>query len=242
MKRVLVTGSSRGIGLEFVRQLAARGDMLFATCRTPDAAHDLHALSATYPSRLHIVQLDVDDPASLQACYVAISHEVNALDWLVNNAGVNGRTIQGGKRRDAYESFGSLDPEAVLQIFRTNTVGPLLVAQRFTDLLRASDEPRILNISTQMASLTNKSYGGSYGYSTSKTALNMVTRLMGHDLGRLGIVSVAINPGWVVSDMGGAGAPLPAEESVAGMLALAEHLTPADAGRYLRWDGEPMPW
>jgi NAD(P)-dependent dehydrogenase (short-subunit alcohol dehydrogenase family) len=232
MQRVLITGSNRGIGLEFARQLLERGDHVFAACRTPDAATKLHALAATHGDRLSVLPLDVTDQATIDASHAAVGQRVDGLDLLINNAGIHPRP----------EHIGNLDAETLTTAFRVNAVAPIMVAQRYLDLLRAGSDPKIVNITTQMASLAQKHGGGSYGYSASKTALNMLTRLLAFEVARMGIVAVMIHPGWVKTDMGGSGAPLTPKKSVRGMLEVIDGLTTRDAGRYLQWDGSELPW
>lgn len=240
-KRILITGANRGIGLEFARQLVGRGEAVFATCRQPDSADDLQALQADHPERVSITALDVADMASIDAAWEVIRAKTEALDWLINNAGVNYNS-DGMAPPAHYNSLGHLDSESILSMWRTNSLGPLLVAQRFLDLLRAGDEARIVNISSNMGALTNRTSSGTYAYPASKAALNMLTRALAFDVRREGIVTVCINPGWVRTDMGSRGAPVAVEESVGGILRVVDGLTEQDAGRFIRWDGVEMPW
>ena len=110
------------------------------------------------------------------------------------------------------------------------------------DLLRAGQQPRLVNISSDMGSLGDGPQGGGYAYRASKAALNMLTVTLARDLGRDGIVTVALHPGWVRTDMGGPGAALPITESAAAILAVIDGLTPDDNGGYLNWDGTARGW
>ena len=232
MKRVFVTGTNRGIGLEFVRQYLARGDRLFATCRRLDMAADLQALAAAYPDRLTICHLILTDQRSIAASHDLVAGMVDGLDVLINNAGYYAKR----------ERLGNLSAESIIDVFAVNSVAPLMIAQAYLDLLRAGERPRIVNITSQMGSLARKRSGGDYSYCASKAALNMLTRALAFDVQRLGITTVMMHPGWVKTDMGGAGAPLAPEEAVRGMIQVIDQLQPGDAGRFLQWDGRELPW
>jgi NAD(P)-dependent dehydrogenase (short-subunit alcohol dehydrogenase family) len=231
MKRVLITGSNRGLGLAFAGESLDRGHRVFATCRRPDEARDLLRLREQNPDHLTILRLDVTDDETIQATVDAVADEVDGLDLLINNAGIN-----------PDEQLGSLDAKTMLQTFHVNAVGPILVAQAHLDLLRAGNNPRIMNISSTSGSLAQKSSGGGYSYSSSKSALNMLTRALAFDLRSAGIVVIAIHPGWVRTDMGGTTAPLSPAESARGVLDVADSLGPDDTGSFLRHDGREAPW
>lgn len=232
MKRVLITGANRGLGLAFTVESLDRGYRVFATCRHPDEADYLQALKSDHPGQLAIRRLDVTDQKSIDASAQAIQSAERALDLLINNAGIN----------PSGERPGDLDAETMLNTFHVNSVGPMLVAQRHLDLLRASDGAKIVNISSILGSLARKSRGGGYSYSSSKAALNMLTRALAFDLKSDKIVVVAIHPGWVQTDMGGSGAPLRPAESVRGVLDVADDLTLVDTGSFYTYEGRQLPW
>lgn len=235
MNHVFVTGANRGIGLEIARQLSERPKVtLYAACRNPDAAADLHAVASSARGTVHILPLEVTDPAQIAAAAERVRSHTDVLDVLINNAAIN--------PDDDSQRFGHIDPDVMLHTLHVNTVAPLLIAQAFVDLLAASSLGRIINISSEMGSIAQRTYGGSYAYCASKAALNMSTRGLAADLGRQGIVCVALDPGWVKTDMGGRNAPLAREESVYGLLRVIEHLTRADNGSYKRWNGRSLPW
>lgn len=232
MKRVLITGANRGLGLALAKESLARGYQVFATCRHPEEADELQALVDDHPERLTTLRLDVTDEESIDTSASAVEFQEGALDLLINNAGTNPDD----------ERPGNLDAETMLYTFHVNALGPMLVAQRHLDLLRAGDDPKILNISSTSGSLTEKSSGGGYSYCGSKAALNMLTRALAFDLESDGIIVVAIHPGWVQTDMGGSAAPLAPAESARGVLDVAEGLTAADAGAFYTYEGQEAPW
>lgn len=228
MKTILITGTSRGIGLEWVRQYAERDDRVFATYRTPSAA-----LKALESMRVTLVPLDVSDPTSIEAAYHAIKAETDTLDVLINNAAI---TNEDGER------LGSFAQDSMLEMFRINAIAPMLVTQRFLDLLRRSTGAKVVNTSSELGSLELKDSGYAATYSATKAALNSITRSLAFELRRSGITVVSIDPGWVQTDMGGGSAPLTPEKSVSGMLRVIDQIGVKDTGKFLRWDGATMPW
>lgn len=235
MTRILITGANRGIGLGMVRECLGRDDYtVYATCRQPDDAADLHDLKDTHGDRLHIVQMDVTDEDSIAGAVGAVQQHTHALDVLVNNAGIN---LPGEQ-----QTFTAMTADDMLSVFHVNVAGPLLVTRAFVDLLKQGEGAKVVNVSSQMGSLDWKTSGGYYGYSPSKAALNMVTRLFAADLKPHGITSITTHPGWVQTDMGGASANLTPEESASGMIDLIENTTSANNGGFYRWDGSEHPW
>ena len=237
-RTALVTGAGRGLGLAFATELLARGYRVLAAARKPEGSEGLAALGAAHGERLVPLALDVGDPRSVAAGAAAAGEHTNALHLLVNNAGINSRSVPEGQGN---VRLGSLEPEGFLAMMRVNALGPALVTQALLPLLAAGGG-RVVNISSWLGSIAGKTAGGNYGYAASKAALNMVGRAMAFDLAEQGGVSVQINPGWVQTDMGGQRAKLTPEESVKGILDVAERLTPDDAGHFLQWDGTPHEW
>jgi NAD(P)-dependent dehydrogenase (short-subunit alcohol dehydrogenase family) len=231
-RHCLVTGANRGLGLEFVRQLLARGDHVVATARHPGRATALNALAGEHPGRLHVLPLDVASEKSRQE----LAHELPlvlgdaALGLLVNNAGV----LHSGER------WGHLDPTILEDSLRTNAVGPFLLTQALAPRLR--DGGVVANVSSGMGSITDVSEFRSPSYCISKAALNMATVQLAQALAPRRITVVALCPGWVQTDMGGASAPQTPTASVAGLLRVLDALTHADSGRFIDWQDTPMPW
>lgn len=241
MKRVLITGANRGIGLEFVRQCIQRGDHVFAGARNPDQAVDLDRLAREVHPRLTIVPLDVADEESIRAAHSLVMDHVDGLDLLINNAGINAGSRDAGDR-SRHTRVGSLSMEAMLKVLRVNAVAPVIVAQTFLPLLKSGNAPKIASISSGLGSIA-RAGGGYYSYGASKAALNMLMKSLAVDLSNDGIISVLFNPGWVKTDMGGASAPVAPEESVSGMLAVIDRLTMDETGHFLNWkDGSEIPW
>lgn len=231
-RRVLVTGASRGLGLEFVRQLLARGDAVWAACRRPGEAAALAALADAHPERLVVRRLELTDAASRAALLEDVADRWGAIDVLINNAGV----LASGER------FGQLDAAHFRTAFEINTLAPLLFAEAATPLLAQGRAPVAAYLSSVLGSIGSTQSFYTPSYAVSKAALNMAVRLAAIPMAEQGIRSVALHPGWVKTDMGGPAAPLEASESVAGLLRVIDAL-PADArGEFIDYRGETLPW
>ena len=191
-KIILVTGGNRGIGLEIARQLAALGHHVIIGAR--DLAKGL-AAAAALPGKVDVRQLDVADEASVIACVQALTHELKHVDVLINNAGIISSTAGTSKVTLA----------EMQSVFATNAFGPLMLSQHLLPLLRKSSDARIINLSSEMGKLS--SLGGGYAaYRLSKASLNAITISMAREWSGDGIKVNAMCPGWVKTDMGGAGA------------------------------------
>ena len=236
-RRVLVTGAGRGLGLELTRRYLERGDQVFATCRQPSRARDLAALAGAHRDQLTVLALDVADAASIRAAHAAVRRRTNALDLLINNAGVYSRRGSA----DPSERLGTLRFDDALHVLRTNAVAPLMVTQQCLDLLAAGRAPRVVAISSEYGSVSEND-GFPYYYAASKAALNMLMRSLAADVRRRGIVAAILDPGWVRTDMGGPQAPLTPARSVAGMMRVIDGLTARDSGRFYTWEGTVAPW
>ena len=223
-KTWIVTAANRGLGLEFARQLAARGERVIATARDPQAATALAKL------KVRVEPLDVADAQSVERFGAALAGE--PIDVLINNAGVGVRS----------RSLEEIDFDDMRYFFDVNTVGPLRVTRALLPGLRAGNAKKIVNITSRMGSIEDNGSGGAYEYRASKAALNMVTRSLALDYGSEGFVCVVLHPGWVQTDMGGSGAPVKPEDSISGMLGVIDRLSPEYNGEFLDFTGESLPW
>lgn len=230
MEQVFITGANRGLGLEFVRQYLQAGTRVIATCRDPERADGLHGLVTSHAEPISIRALDVTDEAAVEQLGRELADET--IDVVINNAGLSPRG----------ERFDNVHASDMLAVFEVNSVAPLIVARALHPSLKHSRRPRIINVSSAMGSLERKDYGRHYSYGASKAALNMITRATAHDLREDGIVVVALHPGWVQTDLGGAQATLSPRESVNGMRRVIDRLGPPDSGMFLTWTGETHPW
>jgi NAD(P)-dependent dehydrogenase (short-subunit alcohol dehydrogenase family) len=238
VQRILITGTSRGLGLEFARQYVERGDRVYAGCRTPPSARRLQDLRAAFPQRLTVITMDVADLDSIRTSHAVVCSQVDGLDLLINNAGIY--SVHGSA--EPTEVLGSLDFADALAVFRVNAVAPLLVAQQYLDLLRAGTRAKIVSISSGYGSISANTEGFPYYYSASKAAVNMCMRSLAADTRPWGITTVLLDPGWVQTDMGGPDAPLTPEQSVGGMIRVIDRLTLRDTGKFLDWHGAEQAW
>ena len=221
----LVTGANRGIGREVCRQLASRGHAVLLTAR--DAAAAAAAAGAVGATPL---RLDVTDPESIAEAASVVKDQYGKLDVLVNNAAIT---------YDTWQRAVSADLAVVREAAETNLYGPWLMIQEFLPLLRNSDHPRIVNVSSEAASLASMG-GGTPAYTASKVALNALTRMVADELRRDRILVNAVCPGWVATDMGGPGG----RSVAAGAASVVWAATLPDSGPtggFFR-DGRPLPW
>ena len=238
MQRILITGANRGLGLAFTGRFLERGACVFAGCRRPQSARQLQALQAAYPQRLTVVPLDVADADAVRTSHAVVRSQVDALDVLINNAGIYSNRGSG----EPLERLGELDFENALRVLRVNAVAPLIVAQQYLDLLQAGRDAKLVSISSGYGSVSANTGGFPYYYSASKAALNMFMRSFAADAKRWGIVTVLLDPGWVSTDMGGPGAPITPQQAVDGMIRVIDGLTPRHNGRFFTRQGSEQPW
>lgn len=233
MPSVLITGSNRGLGLEWTRQLAEAGWRVYATCRRPDSAESLNRLQEAYSENISVHRLDVTRSEEIAAVAGALGGR--AIDILLNNAGTYFE-----KYLD--EHLGNLNYEHWEETFRVNTLGPVRMCEAFTEHLLAGEMKLAVAISSHMGSIADIGAGGDYAYRSSKSALNAAMKGLSHELQPQGITVVMLHPGWVQTRMGGPDAPLTTRESVQGMRRILEQLRPEDSGRFFRFDGSILPW
>ena len=231
-RRILVTGANRGIGLELVRAFAEQGHTVYGTARDPQSAG-----ATTDAGAAGVFELDLANPSSIDAFGATVADAVESLDVLVNNAGVGVRSF-GAARDDA--TVDAATPELISQVFQVNAVGPLLVTRALLPLLTSGDEPSVCNVSSQLGSMVVGARIGDVPYNVSKAALNMIT--VKYAAAHPEVTFVALHPGWVRTDMGGAAAELTVPESATAIADTLLRLTPTDSGRFLTWDGRDHPW
>lgn len=241
MKRILITGSNRGVGLALVKQYLLQDDtVILATCRNPDKSQELQSLATDNPEQVYIIPLDVIDVESIKNAVQAVGECVDGLDMLINNAGI----LPGGvENRDAnISAFGQLDPQAMLRVFEVNSISPIIVTQAFADLLRQGHDARVINVSSDAGSINRRATGCDYSYPSSKAALNMMSRCLSGDLRGDDIIAISVHPGFIQTDMGGANATLTLDEAIPTLVQTLDGLTMADTGQFFNWDGQQVAW
>jgi NAD(P)-dependent dehydrogenase (short-subunit alcohol dehydrogenase family) len=235
MPTILITGSNRGLGLEFCRQYAADGWRVIATCRKLKKVEELKKIAGD----VHSEEMDITDLNQINRIAKKLKGE--AIDILLNNAATLGPKDEGA-------SFGRIDVDAWLEAVRINTIAPLKITEAFLKHVKASTKKTIVFISSRSSSITERgilSYhkpGGSYIYRSSKAALNSVARSLAFDLAPYGIGVLILHHGWVKTDMGGKEARLDIKASVSSMRKVIERFTFEDSGIFRNYNGEIIPW
>jgi NAD(P)-dependent dehydrogenase (short-subunit alcohol dehydrogenase family) len=227
----LVTGANRGIGLETVRQLAEHGFTTILAAR--DLAKGKEATDALQKNGLDVIPLkiDVTKKKSIDDAKKMVEDRFGKLDVLVNNAAI---------LYDSDQRAESANLETVLKALDTNTLGAWRMCQTFIPLLKKSDHPRIVNVSSESGSLTVMG-GGTPAYSVSKVALNALTRMLAAELKSSHILVNSVCPGWVATDMGGPNAPRTVEEGAKSVMWAAMLPDDGPTGGFFR-DGRPLAW
>jgi NAD(P)-dependent dehydrogenase (short-subunit alcohol dehydrogenase family) len=222
VKHVLVVGASRGIGLEFVRQYLAAGVKVTATARSEAALDTLRALGA------HALSLDVTRLDSTAG-----------LAWQVDGAGFDVAIVNAGVYGPHTDALQTPTEAEFDQVMHTNVLGAMRVVPQIVDALASG--ARVAMLSSRMGSIGERTSGNGWLYRASKAAVNSVMKDTALTLGTRAIC-VSFHPGWVRTDMGGAGADLDVSRSVSDMRRVLEGLTPADSGRFLNHDGTGIDW
>ncbi|CAA9892310.1 Short-chain dehydrogenase/reductase SDR [Candidatus Methylobacter favarea] len=231
MATVLITGSNRGLGLEFCRQYAREGWDIIACCRKPEQAFKLDELVRQY-NTIRIEALDVADFSQIDALSQKLSD--CCIDVLINNAGVY---------KDHREHvFGKLDYQAWTETLLVNTLSPVKMAEAFLPQIQRSEKKLIASISSLMGSMADNDAGGSIFYRSSKAALNAAMKSLAIDLKGQSIGVLIFHPGWVKTDMGGTNALINADESVSGMRSVINSFSLEHSGSFIKYDGALLPW
>jgi NAD(P)-dependent dehydrogenase (short-subunit alcohol dehydrogenase family) len=235
---VLVTGASRGIGLEFVRQYAEAGWTVIATARRPQEAKGLVELAARHRN-LRLEQLDVVDAASVAALKERLAGV--PIDVLINNAGDTDQ-FRG-------QSFGKLAHDRFAYLMDLNAHGPMRVNEALVGNVEAGRQKKILAVSSLAGSFGANGGGmpGGYWYKASKAALNVMMLSLSQDLKPRGILVACLSPGQVdTQGYAARGITMPGmvdiKLSVGGMRKVIDGLTPAQSGTFIRYSGEVQPW
>jgi len=219
----LITGSNRGIGLEFCRQLKQNDFQVIATCRQSSAALDALQVEV-------IENIEVSDQASLLKLASTLSGR--QLDWLINNAGIaNGI---------AMDDLNEESISSCKRMFEINSLGPLLTTQALTNNLGKGSKVGI--ITSRMGSIADNDSGGSYGYRMSKAAVNAAGKSLAVDLKPRGIAVAILHPGWVKTDMTGNNGLIETNESVSGLIERMKELNLETTGGFWHTNGEKLPW
>jgi len=232
MNSVLITGSNRGLGLEWVQQYAREDWRVLATCRYPEQASDLQAL-ANQADNISIHRLDVTSHEELAALAKELDNK--PIDVLINNAGVYHE--QWGQ-----DPLGHINYDNWQHTFAVNTLGPMRVSEALIKNVARSQRKLIVSITSHMGSIADITSGNDYAYRSSKAALNASMKGLSIEVRELGVGVLLLHPGWVRTRMGGESAPLSTQQSVNGMRRLLDSFNLSSSGAFFRYDGTAMPW
>ena len=227
---ILITGTNRGIGLEFVKHYLKNNEKVIATCRNKDSAKDLFKLK-NMTNDLTLVELDVSSPNSINEFASKINGQ--PIDTFINNAGVFG---------PRNNEFGNFNAKEWLDVFNINTIAPLLITQKILKNLRLGKNKKLVFISSKVGSIEENTGGGMYIYRSSKTALNQVIKSLSIDFKDENFIAAALHPGWVQTDMGGPNALIDTKTSVKGMAEVIDSLVLKNSGSFYNYDGSSIPW
>ena len=230
MKTILITGASRGLGLEFTKQYLEAGNRVIATARNLDKAETLRALADQFPDHLSLYRLDVADAKSRNQ----LSHDLGdqPVHLLINNAGVHG----------GWGQFGKLDEAEWLKTLHINSIAPIKMVEVLRANLNNAESATVAILSSKMGSMADNTSGGSYIYRSSKSALNGAARSLAIDLLQENIKVVILHPGWVRTDMGGPSGLIDSPTSVTGMRKVIANLKREQCGTFIAYDGTVIPW
>lgn len=230
MKTALVTGASKGIGLEITRQLCAKGFHVLLAARNPHAGSEAASRLIRQKYACTFVPMDVSDSASICEAYRQVSTKIQHLDVIINNAGV---------MLDHAQSILAVSEALLLNTIQTNAVGALTVVQTFLPLVQRGG--RIINVSSSGGQIAHGASTFAPAYCISKTTMNAITLQLASVLASEGIAVNAMCPGWVQTDMGGAGAPRSVAEGADTAVWLATEAPQSLKGKFLR-DRKEISW
>lgn len=221
MPHVLITGANRGIGQELTTRYAADGWTVTACARSRDVA---------MPEGVRLRSLDLAAPES----FAGFAREIDApIDVLINNAGVFGPRPQ---------TTADIDAELWSDVFRVNTIGPVLLARALLDHVAAGTQKKLVTITSRMGSLAENTSGAAPMYRASKAAVNMAMQCLSFEVAPRGLGVLLVHPGWVRTAMGTADAELDVAASAAGIRRVIADFDPATRLDFRAWDGRPIPW
>ena len=239
MPTILITGCNRGFGFLLTDLFADAGWHVLACCRNPDQAPELQELGRARSGAIDIFALDVTDHDAIDA--LAQELEGTTIDVLLNNAGVLGK-INNTPGVLETQAFGKFDAEEWDLLWRVNTVAPMKMAEAFVDHVAASEQKKIVTLTSVIGSIGGNQFGGLYAYRASKAAANAIMKSMSVDLATRGIIAFPLHPGYAKTDMGGAGADIEPIEGAEGIFKVICEADEDAAGRFWMYDGSELPW
>jgi NAD(P)-dependent dehydrogenase (short-subunit alcohol dehydrogenase family) len=239
----IVTGAYKGLGFALTKQLALNGYQVILTARDQSKADKAaDEIEKETGIKVYPKALEVTDESQLFELASYTKSEFGKIDLIINNAGINPKDYTDKTKMAKAFYMDQLDAQELLHVIHVNSIAPLLVVKHFRALLKNSNHPRIVNISSWLGSVTNLSFGGHYGYVGSKNLLNVFNKSMANELRADHIISVNVNPGWVQTDMGGEKAQFTPEQAAKNIINLTEKVNIESSGSFLNFDGQIHPW
>ncbi|MEM8982757.1 MAG: SDR family oxidoreductase [Pseudomonadota bacterium] len=237
MPTVFVTGVNRGLGLELARQFVSRGWLVHGTLRSDSG--DLQGLVDSAGASLTLHHADMTDPATLDGIPAALAGL--PIDVLFLSAGTMG-SADFASQGMRVGGLGNIDYADWATVIGINVLAQLRLAEALLDNVAASEQKKIVGMSSMLGSMGLNTVGGLYSYRASKAAFNAVLKSLAVDLAKRGITVAALHPGWVRTDMGGPEATLSVTDSARGLIDVIETLSEDDTGRFFSYAGEALPW
>lgn len=252
----MVQGASRGIGLEFVRQLLenSKKGHVVATCRNPKEATSLINLKNSFSERLFIQKLDVTDETTIEESAESVRERYGSLNLLINATGI--LSIPGVLQPET--TLNKVEKSSLMLAYEVNAVGPILVMKHMWPLLKAGggngterEVAVVANLSARVGSIGDNKLGGWHSYRASKTALNQLTKNVSVELGRRKdpVVCILLHPGTVDTDLSRPfqrnvpeGKLFTKEYAVQKLLHIINNAKKQDNGKFFAWDGQEIPW
>lgn len=230
-RHIVITGANRGIGLELTRQYLQNDpkNIVYAGVRNLEKSIDLKDLQAEFENRLHLLMLDVTNPASVLDFRDQIASD--RIDILINNAGV-----MGGQ----HQEFMDMDYDDWAHVFAVNSMAPLKMTEALSDKL-INARGKVATVSSQMGAM-GRTGAGRIAYRSSKAAVNKVMQCVADDLRPEQVAVMVLHPGWVQTDMGGAQADITPAESASGIIKIIHDLDMQNTGCFMNWNGSKHVW
>jgi NAD(P)-dependent dehydrogenase (short-subunit alcohol dehydrogenase family) len=232
-KRILVTGASRGLGYFLAKRYLEKGEMVFAGVRSLSSAN-LTILKDMYPDTFIPIELEVSDTESVIKASQAVLNYTDRIDVVINNAAIHSDS--------SFEVLENADIDDCVSVYNINSVGPLRVVKAFLSLIRKSDSAKIINISSESGSIGSCGREKEFDYCMSKAALNMGSKLLSNYLKKDNVLVLAIQPGWMRTDMGGVNAMLDPYENACKLVDLFEQTNDLNSPIFIDNDGKELLW